>query len=355
MVCWNQPTFIVVVLIGTITLCPRLVTSDKQHQTCSSIPLAPNETIKHGFPRSFGNRAVDMVSNSTEFPLTTDVIRPRWVKVSWEKNMIMVLQGERNWQGTVWYNCSKYGEYWGEVAETIPQFFRQLQRFPPNRVLRLGMTQVEKDALEFKPLFDYIRDGTVLVHFRCSDVPFIRHAIYHLQPPEYWKFVAEKIIEQGGRRVIFTMCEGSHNNPNELAARKCPSFVSAVVGWLREFLPNSVQVCERPLCWGATLTYNLMGEAFMLVSAMESSFSFIAGIPKGKRYVSPNLNPGKKGDKKSRRCNALDIYEATPELADAVHWNMFDGSPIDHAKVLNYSTLDLSSVKDFSAKLLQPY
>ena len=45
-----------------------------------------------------------------------------------------------------------------------------------------------------------------MVHFRCSDTPFVRKS-GHLQHKGYWEFVAAQIVAQGGgKRVVFTLC-----------------------------------------------------------------------------------------------------------------------------------------------------
>eukprot|EP00039_Didymoeca_costata_P002867 m.63263 g.63263 ORF g.63263 m.63263 type:complete len:570 (+) comp11571_c0_seq4:153-1862(+) len=178
---------------------------------------------------------------------------------------------------------------------------------------------------------------TVLVHFRCSDVPFIRHGWYHLYPRSYWRFVAKKIVELGGKYIVFSLCTVAenlgHTNQNEV---KCKDFLSAIIKWLREELPQTIVINENPHCWGQRDTFLAMLYSDILVAGADSSFSFVPGVFKGERFISPRYEIDLRLDKRERH----------HAVTKAVHWNMYDGPPIYHKFVGSYRSFNYYEFDD---------
>ena len=119
-----------------------------------------------------------------------------------------------------------------------------------------------------------------MVHFRCSDTPFVRKS-GHLQRKGYWDFVAAQIVAQGGgKRVVFTLCT---EWLAETGARaQCPAWLRQSQRWLQQALPTGqgYSVDPTPRCWSVRTTWWLFLSASMLVSGIESVSHCPANVAK---------------------------------------------------------------------------
>ena len=109
-----------------------------------------------------------------------------------------------------------------------------------------------------------------MVHFRCSDTPFVRKS-GHLQRKGYWDFVAAQIVAQGGgKRVVFTLCTEWLAETG--AREQCPAWLRQSQRWLQQALPTGqgYLVDPTPRCWSVRTTWWLFLSASMLVSGIES-------------------------------------------------------------------------------------
>eukprot|EP00039_Didymoeca_costata_P031245 m.33858 g.33858 ORF g.33858 m.33858 type:complete len:241 (+) comp8615_c0_seq1:1288-2010(+) len=183
---------------------------------------------------------------------------------------------------------------------------------------------------------------TVLVHFRCSDVPFIKHINYHLQPKSYWKYVADKIVKLGGTEVQFLLCPFAINNVQIPSATRCPVFLETIVSFLKEFLPSNVKINEVPNCWSSATTLLAMRHADILVSGIESSFVFIAGVFKRERFITPRFD--------------IELYRSRFAfhrlVAKTIFWSMYDGPPIFHKFVKSYDSDKYFNYSTFNESIL---
>jgi len=233
-------------------------------------------------------------------------------------------QGSR-WEPFWWKLKEDYAWVWSRIGIRVERWTKS------TAYLNISATP------ERQQLFTWVKNVT-LIHFRCSDAPFVRGST-HLQPREYWNFVAEQLVELGATTVVFTMC--TNWLMDNMASHRCPVFLEQSRQFLINALPSSINVEPGFRCWGPRTTWNLLLQADILVSGLESSFSFIPGMTKGDRYISPKMQST---DRKRQERYPVGVDKMVP-------WRMYTGSSIYHNLVANYSTFDLSLFqfpKDFS-------
>jgi hypothetical protein len=167
-----------------------------------------------------------------------------------------------------------------------------------------------------------------VVHIRCSDVPFNRHPNYHLQPKEYYQWVAHKFKKENIKAIHFVLCS-NHLQKNNYQKNKCDEFATVIRDWMREFMPN-VEI--KPIvCLSVLESFKMFLGCKILVQggASPSSFSFFPGLTKGKKFLTPKfINEDQKN--KSTLIN---------KFIDKFPWSMWHGNPIWHSLVKNYKTL----------------
>lgn len=165
-----------------------------------------------------------------------------------------------------------------------------------------------------------------VLHIRCSDAPFVKHAGYTLLPQGYFKFVADQLMSKSIRTVHLLMC--SHHRKHPLADSKCPEFASTIRNWL---LDRGMSHVSHAMCLSEAATIAAMCSAKALVST-GGTFSFIAGVlkPVG-GFISPLLGA---------HINITDCF--IRDMAARVHWTMWPGRPIPHSAIEDYATFNYS-------------
>jgi len=130
-----------------------------------------------------------------------------------------------------------------------------------------------------------IRDpGSIypVIHFRCSDIPFVRHYHYHLIKASSARWMTEKIKERGFDKVVFLNCH-RHNNLDVHGS--CAKYVNF---YLNLFRASGIEVETQ--CNTIFKDFALMVYSPLLVSLSPSSFAFMAGISKDPQdYMSCNM------------------------------------------------------------------
>eukprot|EP00040_Diaphanoeca_grandis_P033506 m.205485 g.205485 ORF g.205485 m.205485 type:complete len:431 (-) comp32919_c0_seq1:31-1323(-) len=225
-------------------------------------------------------------------------------------------QGSR-WEPFWWKLKEDYAWVWSRIGDRVRRWTKT--------TAYLNITANE-ERIE---LFEWAKQAT-LVHFRCSDAPFVRGST-HLQPREYWKFVADELVKLNAKTVVFTMC--TNWLTDNMASHRCPVFLEQSRQFLVDSLPAHITVEPGFKCWGPRTTWNLLLNCDILVSGLESSFSFIPGMTKGDRYISPKMQATRKDQQKRY---PIGVHELVP-------WRMYTGMSIYHDLVADYATFDLSA------------
>ena len=194
------------------------------------------------------------------------------------------------WERQFWKTDSAYAKYWEEVAE------RKL---------------VRESSERFKV-------PTAVFHIRCGDVPFTGHPAYRMPSIEFVQFVRQQLIQNGIKLCIVTSCwtwpnweQISYKN-NIRRKKECPKYTAALTQALKA--DQHYETITR-LCLTNNATQHIFHMADVLINH-GSTFSFIPGLAKEKRFISDY--PGE----------ISDVADKT-SLKNAVHWTMFDGPMID--------------------------
>ena len=186
--------------------------------------------------------------------------------------------------------------------------------------------------------FDTInsRKGTAIIHFRCSDVPFVFNCAYVLQPKSYFNFVANKLKIHRINNIVLVNCNKwtRKNNP----PKECHDYLNVIQKWMIEFLPQT-KVSIDTRCRNVELEWQDMLDCEILVSC-GGSFSFFPGMLKGKNFISPNIPGACVGNKLAcKTCLSWNWKDtnAWNKLHNHVHWTMWHKNNwIKYVPNLNY-------------------
>ena len=159
-----------------------------------------------------------------------------------------------------------------------------------------------------------------VVHFRCSDVPFVKHEAYCLLPKDYFRFVATEILARHVDKITIVTCAAHKRHK---LADKCPIYTYTIQKWLSDFTGLPVDIDDT--CMSIDDTMQLFIDAKVLVST-GGSFSFCPGMIKGKNFITPSLLGTRDG------IRFRDLHR----LVSWTMWKEFDHIP--HS--VDYSTFD---------------
>lgn len=150
---------------------------------------------------------------------------------------------------------TNYLEYWQAVRPTLREFFTN----------NIQPTQI------------YIP----VVHFRCSDAPFVAHPMYHLTKADTVNWMAKQIKARGFNKVIMLSCNRHRRLKNNTCAKLADYYADI-------FKSNDIKVQKQ--CHSIVKDLALMIQTPLLVALNASSYSFIAGIAKDPEdFISCNL------------------------------------------------------------------
>jgi hypothetical protein len=136
-----------------------------------------------------------------------------------------------------------------------------------------------------KPLIQSILDDALIksnlkkivefpvIHFRCADVPFVRHRQYHLQKYKFYKKALENINTlslQQYSKVIILSCSFHLSDNKDQAC--CSTYTNSLSDYLKNISYDTIVECNTNIADFATLFY-----APAVISG-GSSFSFISGF-----------------------------------------------------------------------------
>ena len=182
---------------------------------------------------------------------------------------------------------------------------------------------IKKEFAKIKP--DKSVKNDAVIHIRCSDVPFIKHNSYHLQPKAYYKWVADKCKQKNIKAIHFLLCT-NHMQKNKKQIYKCNKIAKTIRSWMKEFLPN---VEMKPVtCLNILKSYQMFLGCKVLAQggAGPSSFSFFTGLTKGKNFLTSKFI----SEQTKHKSKILDKW------IDKFPWSMWRGDPIWHSSVKEY-------------------
>jgi hypothetical protein len=132
----------------------------------------------------------------------------------------------------------------------------------------------------------YEHIGFPVIHFRCSDIPFIRYSIYHLQKAKFIDWVIDIIESRGFSTVIWLNCNSHLSSSNN-----CKDINDI---YIKKFEQRGISVVAK--CGTIIQDFATMVNSPLLVSLNPSSYSFMAGVSKEPdNYVSCNMGQEKNG------------------------------------------------------------
>lgn len=157
-----------------------------------------------------------------------------------------------------------------------------------------------------------------VVHFRCSDAPFVKLEYYHLVKRDTVEWIAAKIKAKGFDHVTVLSCDQHKRRHKNLA---CQQYMQYYVGILYEQGISVDYQCESVLHDFASMFYSPL-----LVSLNPSSFSFMAGVAKDpNEYIS---------------CNMGVEHAGKYYLQTQADWLIDSREPLLHVQVDDYNDVD---------------
>ncbi len=164
-----------------------------------------------------------------------------------------------------------------------------------------------------------------VLHFRCSDIPFVRHDGYHIPKISSVKWVINILKDKNYSKIIWLNCK-SHTHVMKINNTLCDSINNI---YIEEFKKSGIEVilqCDTILKDFYTMVYSPL-----LISLNSSSFSFMAGISKNpENYISCNMGREINGE-----------YELQKQ--DEADWYLNMEEPVLHKNIKNY--FDMEEIK----------
>ena len=154
-----------------------------------------------------------------------------------------------------------------------------------------------------------------VIHFRCSDVPFIKHFHYHLQKYSYFKDSLEEIQKEKNMKydtVILVSC--SFHNAGKDNQEKCNIYIDSLKSYLESIGYKVIVQCDTNIDDFATIFYA------PAVISTGGSFSFMSGYFGNGIFISEGHYQEEKEDTKCKTCKS---------------W-LKSGYSIDHKDVKDY-------------------
>ena len=178
-------------------------------------------------------------------------------------------------------------------------------------IMKPKVNELIKQALE-KSGLNKQTDAPV-IHYRCSDVPFLRMSNYHFHKYSFFKNGLDMIQEKTGKKynkVYISYCN-THDAPIE-SQESCDIYFKSFVKYLESLGYEVISKCNSPDEDFATMFY-----APGIIST-SSSFSFMAGFFSDGVFVSSFYD-----EKSDRKCDNCDDW-------------LQNGYTLKHLNVIDY-------------------
>lgn len=213
-------------------------------------------------------------------------------------DIILKTQYVALWSPNNWPKNQKqfFMQFWSDVRPILNRFYSTYIK-PPSEDLILPV-----------------------IHFRCSDIPFNRHFMYHLPKKDMIDWVINILKERKINKVIFLTCN------THLSSSKDKQSCSKIKDtYIQMFQNQGISITN--MCNDIRTDLSIMFYSPLLISLNNSSFSFLIGISKPpNQFITSNMGIeiNKKYDLNDK--NAFD-------------WIYFHKPPLIHNEVDNYSNL----------------
>ncbi|HSX20836.1 MAG TPA: hypothetical protein VLG38_06935 [Gammaproteobacteria bacterium] len=208
------------------------------------------------------NAAMGYMTYENHLKAITDPDLKKFYKhLAWEEKGISIdfaSSIDNSWQlytpeGTIKPN---YLQYWQSIRSEIREFYQA----------------------NIAPITIY----DPVVHFRCSDAPFVTHPQYHLTKAATVQWMAAELKARGYNKITFLTC---HKHRRMKGKNRCADFAAF---YEKIFTTAGIKVVKQ--CHSVYKDFAIMVNAPLLVSLNASSFAFMAGIAKDPHnYISCNL------------------------------------------------------------------
>lgn len=136
-----------------------------------------------------------------------------------------------------------------------------------------------------------------VIHYRCSDVPFVKHFHYHLVKYKFYKDALEELKKNGiNTQSINLMSCNTHINNN---TEKCNQYTQSLKKYLEDLGYNVIMSCGTNIDDFATIFYSPAS------ISNGSSFSFMSGYFGNGIFISEGHVDEHNINKKCTNCNWL--------------------------------------------------
>jgi len=151
-----------------------------------------------------------------------------------------------------------------------------------------------------------------IIHFRCSDTPFLRYSGYHLQYYSFFKEALQLISSKLNKEIheVDIMSCVSHKS-DELQQKSCNTYASSLKEYLNNLGYKTNIICNSNIDDFANLFYS------PAVITIGGSFSFIAGFFSNGIFISTEADKGKLCDV----CKDFVLYEYNLPHEDVKDYN----------------------------------
>ena len=125
-----------------------------------------------------------------------------------------------------------------------------------------------------------------ILHFRCSDIPFVNHEDYHFIKYNYFDWVKGKILSDNySHWYIITACgHGINDDKKDEYCNICKHYLNSLQEYINDKLEVSTTVLQNR---SALEDFASFFFAPILISATSSSLSFMAGVASDGKYFTP--------------------------------------------------------------------
>jgi hypothetical protein len=165
-------------------------------------------------------------------------------------------------------------EFSSNDISTVPNSYWVIENTRAENFWLIMKPLVTKILFNFLKTHDIVLDVNLpVIHFRCSDVPFVRNSHYHFVKYSFYKdclLDAEILLNKKYTSLLLLSCHNHKSNP--VYKEKCNEYESSLIKYLRN-LGYQVNV----QCNSNILDFALMFYAPVVLSP-SSSFSFMSGF-----------------------------------------------------------------------------
>ena len=121
-----------------------------------------------------------------------------------------------------------------------------------------------------------------VIHFRCADVPFVKHDSYHLLKYSWYsKAINLALRYKNFTKIHIIMCNTHHSNKLSYLCNDLVKDLQSFI--LKTFNIQSILICNKP-----DEDFLIMYNSNILIGCM-SSFSFFAGLASDNLYILPTF------------------------------------------------------------------